>query len=60
MVSRGHAWTDTCKHYDFDFVVGNEGVSEDHCELALSEGNVLTLRGLATLLIESTDAFLQA
>ena len=60
VVRRGHAWTDAGQHDDFYFVVGNEGVSEDHCELALSEGDMLALRSLTTLLVECSHAFLES
>ena len=60
VIRRAHAWTNTCKHHNFDFVVSNERVSQHHGQLALTEGNVLALGGLTALLVEGTHAFFQA
>lgn len=59
MICRTHSWTNASEHDNLYFVVSNERVSEYHSEFALPERNVLTLRGLTTLLIECTYAFLQ-
>lgn len=59
VVCRGHARADAGEHDDFDLVVGDEGVSKNHSELALAERHVLALRGLAALLVQGTHTFLE-
>lgn len=60
MVGGAHAWANTGKHYDFDFLAGQERVPQDHGELTLTEGHVLSLRCLTLLSVKGSDALLEA
>ena len=60
MIRAGATWADAGKHYDLDFVARQEGISQYHCQLALSEWHVLPLRSLTFLRIDGADALFQA
>ena len=60
MIRAGAAWADAGKHDDLDFVAREEGISQHHRQLALSEWHVLPLRGLTFLCIDGADALFQA
>jgi len=60
MVSRTHSWANTGKHYNLDFLACHKGIPEYHGQLTLTEWNMLSLRCLTSLLIQSSHALLQS
>jgi len=59
VVRGAHSWANAGKHHDLDFLAGQERVSQNHSELALAEGYVLSLRSLTLLPIEGSYALLE-
>ena len=60
MVGGAHAGADARQHDDFDFIVSQEGVTENHRQLRLPERDVLALAALCLRLVKGTDALLEA
>lgn len=60
VVRRAHSWANAGKHHDLHFLAGQERVSQNHSQLALAEGYVLSLRSLTLLPIESSYALLES
>lgn len=59
VIGRAHAGTNARQHYDFDFVVRKERVTEHHSQLGLPEGHVLSLAALRLRRVQCADALLQ-
>ena len=62
VIGGAHARANAGQHDDFDLIVGQKRVSQDHGKLALPEGHMLSLSlvGLSALLIQSSHALLEA
>lgn len=60
MVSRAHTWANTSQHHYLYILRGQERVAQNHGQFTLTEWHVLTLGSLASLLIKSSDALLEA
>ena len=59
VIGTAHSRTNACQQDYLDFLARQERVSQDHCELALPERNVLTLRSLTFLRIKGSNTLFQ-
>jgi len=60
MVRTAHARTNAGQHNDLNFLARHEGITKDHCELALSKWNMRSLLSLTFLRVKGSNALFKS